>query len=129
AIVNLTDLFATLVDLVGNGAGLPDGAGPDSISFLPAMLNDSAADLRPSTITANHQGILAIRSGDWKWIEGTLPPGFEDYRGIPDPRPDEALPQLYNLLDDPEETRDLSDRHPDVVERLQRELSTIRGSD
>ena len=36
-LVNLTDVFATIVDLVGDGTGLPDGAGRDSVSFLPAV--------------------------------------------------------------------------------------------
>lgn len=126
ALVNLTDVFATIVDLVGNGTGLPDGAGPDSVSFLPAVQANAARvkALRTSSVTANVNGIIAIRSGDWKWIEGALPEGFQGKSPT-----DEVGPQLYNLRNDPEETRDISRQYPDVVERLRQELKVIRASD
>ena len=126
ALVNLTDVFATIVDLVGNGTGLPDGAGPDSVSFLPAVQANAARvkSLRTSSVTANVNGIIAIRSGDWKWIEGALPEGFQGKSPT-----DEVGPQLYNLRNDPEETRDISRQYPDVVERLRQELKVIRASD
>lgn len=124
ALVNLTDIFATVADLVGGGAVLPPGAGPDSISFLSALRADGAASQRNSTVTANVNGIVAIRSGDWKWIEGVLPAGFQG-----DSPADESRPQLYNLHDDPGETRNVSRQHPDIVERLQMELEAIRASE
>ncbi len=124
ALVNLTDIFATVADLVGGGAALPAGAGPDSVSFLPSLRASSAASLRTSTVTANVNGIVAIRSGDWKWIEGVLPEGFEGNSPA-----DESKPQLYNLRDDPGETRNVSRQHPDVVERLREELGAIRQAD
>ncbi len=125
ALVNLTDVFATIVDLVGDGDKLPDGAGPDSVSFLPAIRMDRVQGkaLRTNSVTANVNGILAIRSGDWKWIEGILPEGFQGVSAA-----DETRPQLYNLRDDPEETRDVSLQNPDIVERLRQELKAVRES-
>lgn len=125
ALVNLTDIFATVVDLVGNGDKLPNGAGPDSVSFLSAVQTGEAQGqgLRTSSVTANVNGIIAIRSGDWKWIEGSLPDGFQG-----ESPKDETRPQLYNLSSDPEETRDVSQQNPSVVERLRQELHAIRQS-
>lgn len=124
ALVNLTDIFATIVDLVGDGAELPDGVGPDSVSFLTAVqINPPRGkSLRTSSVTANVNGILAIHSGDWKWIEGRLPAGFQGESPA-----DEAKPHLYNLRDTPGETNDVSQQHPDVVARLRQELNAIKG--
>jgi arylsulfatase A len=126
ALVNLTDVFATIVDLVAYGDELPEGAGPDSVSFLPAIQKDrgQGKTIRTSSVTANVNGILAIRSGDWKFIEGVLPEGFQGVSPA-----DESLPQLYNLGDDPEETREVRLQNPDIVERLRQELNAIRESD
>jgi len=124
ALVNLTDIFATVADLVGGGAALPAGAGPDSVSFLPSLRAGGTASARTSTVTANVNGIVAIRSGDWKWIEGVLPVGFQG-----DSPADESKPQLYNLRDDPGETADVRKGHPDIVERLRQELENIRAAD
>jgi arylsulfatase A-like enzyme len=125
ALVNLTDIFATIADLVGEGAELAGDVGPDSVSFLPALQvdGDEGRGLRTSSVTANVNGIIAIRSGEWKWIEGALPDGFQ---GVPPA--DEAKPQLYNLRDDPGETTDVSRQYPDIVERLRQELKAIRES-
>jgi arylsulfatase A len=121
ALVNLTDIFATIVDLLGHGDELPDVTGPDSVSFLPAVRQGKA--LRTNNVTANVNGILAIRSGDWKWIEGVLPPRFQGTSPA-----DESGSQLYNLRDDPEETMDESLQYPEIVEQLRQELKVIRES-
>jgi arylsulfatase A len=128
-LVNLTDIFATLVDLVGNDTALPYWVAPDSISFLPVILSDDtqAKPLRTSTVTANHAGVLAIRSGDWKWVE-RLPDGFDKMRGIAAPGGDQTLPQLYNLRESIEEKTDVSSDYPQIVEQLRQELEAIRES-
>ena len=125
ALVNLTDIFASIADLVDGGGNLPEGAGPDSISFLPLLRPGSGGNRVPrsNSVTANVNGIVAIRSGDWKWIEGVLPAGFQGTFST-----EEARSQLYNLRDDPAETRNLSRQRPEVVERLRRELQAIRES-
>jgi arylsulfatase A-like enzyme len=123
ALVNLTDIFATIADLVGDGSELPHGVGPDSVSFLPAIQAQGRGS-RTSSVTASVNGTIAIRSGDWKWIEGVPSTGFQGVLPA-----DETRPQLYNLRDSPGETEEVSDRHPAIVEQLQRELAAIRESD
>ncbi len=96
-----TDLLATAAAVLGRT--LPEGAGPDSVSMLPALLDPKlAAPIREATIHVSQSAAdRAIRMGPWKLIffrNGTQ--------------------HLYNLDDDLAETTDLADKRPDVVERL-----------
>jgi arylsulfatase A-like enzyme len=54
----------------------------------------------------------AVRDGDWKLIH------FYETDGV----------ELYNLRDDPGETRNLSARHPKLAVRLRRQLDAWRKS-
>jgi arylsulfatase A len=125
ALVNLTDIFATIAGLVEGGAELPDDFAPDSVSFLSEVQISKTKDkpLRTSSVTADVNGIIAIRSGDWKWIEGALSSKILDIVPI-----DGVKPQLYNLRDDPREKREVSRQYPGIVERLRQELKAIRES-
>ncbi|RPI28023.1 MAG: arylsulfatase [Acidobacteria bacterium] len=113
----LTDLMATCAGLVGEK--LPPGAGEDSFNVLPALLGQNySAPLREATVHQSMDGSLAIRQGRWK-LE--MCPGSG---GWSDPKPGgeetKKLPplQLYDLTNDPAETRNLCDAHPEVVRKL-----------
>ena len=102
----LTDLLATAADITGTT--VPDNAGEDSVSFLPALKGQkSDKPLREATVHHSVNGSFAIRKGPWKLI---LCPGSG---GWSEPRPNIAykkkLPviQLYNLDDDPAESKNL----------------------
>ena len=113
--VCLTDLMATCADILG--ARLPDNAGEDSASILPALTGKGGA---PHEAVVHHSinGMFAIRQGRWK-LELCAGSG-----GWGEPRDDQAagkgLPniQLYDLDADPAETKNLKAEHPDVVARL-----------
>ena len=60
---------------------------------------------RPTTV---------IRSGRWKLILGNGSGGRQAPRGQPFARPY----QLFDLSNDPAETHNVAEQHPDVVERL-----------
>lgn len=115
-----TDLMATLADVID--AELPDDAGPDSFSFLPVLLGTQPEDrpVRNSLVIGG-----SIRSGPWKWIEGREPASFARPGSGTVPAKDEAPGQLYNLTEDPRETRNLAAEKPDVVARLKAELDRI----
>ena len=67
ALVALTDTIATFAELLGRE--LPDGAGPDSFSFLGALLDrDSAQPARRSLVHNSYRGGFGIRQGDWKLL-------------------------------------------------------------
>ncbi len=118
ALVSQTDLLATCAELVG--ATLPADAGEDSVSML-ALLGADAGRGRDSLIVASVNGSLAIRRGDWKLC------ACPDSGGWSDPRPGQApegLPpfQLFDLRNDPGETRNLATERPDKLEELGRLL-------
>ena len=111
----LTDLMATVAEILG--AKLPDAAGEDSVSILPALLGRDAAPLREAVVHHSINGSFSIRQGPWK-LE--LCPGSG---GWSKPKPDEdttALPaiQLYDLSKDINEQTNVQAEHPEVVERL-----------
>ncbi len=79
--------------------------------------------MRGSIITHSAEGNFAIRQGPWKYIEGQPAVPMER---VPAARRDEMKPQLYNLVDDPGEQKNLLDQYPEVVGRMKDLLSTSR---
>lgn len=128
-LVELTDLLATVADIVG--VDLPSGAGPDSRSIVPALL-ESAPDkpLREFSVHHSISGVFAIRQGPWKLVpdhRGSA--GFSQPRQL-DPATEGGPPgQLYNLASDPSESRNVYAEHPEVVARLTGLLKTIQDKD
>ncbi len=103
--VGFQDLLPTLAEL----AGVEPWGALDGVSLAP-VLEDPAAELaeRPLYFESNRR--QALRLGRWK-LHRTLRQGDEDGEY------EERL-ELYDLLEDPEESEDLTARHPQVVERL-----------
>lgn len=120
-LVGLVDVLASCADLLG--ARLPDNAGEDSVSFLPALLGTARGPLREALVHHSINGSFAIRQGRWKLA---LCP---DSGGWSAPRPGTAqarhLPpvQLYDLAADVGERTNLQGRHPEVVARLRQLLA------
>jgi arylsulfatase A len=121
ATVCLTDVFATLAEIVG--ADLPEDAAEDSISLLPLLRGEGDTYERPPVVHHSVAGMFAIRDGRWKLVAGNGSGGRERPRGEPFGRPY----RLYDLEADPSETRDLRDAHPDVARRLEEELEQLRA--
>ena len=115
--ISLADLLATAAAIVGEKLPAAGKGAEDSYSILPAIRGEKiSAPLRPDIIVHSSDGVFAIRKGQWKWIEG-IP--VEDIKpGARKARAEEYHPQLYNLKDDPAETKDVSAAHPDVVKEL-----------
>lgn len=115
-LVSLVDLLRTCSDIVGHP--LPDNAGEDSVSFLPALLGKAQTPLREALVHHSVNGKFSIRQGPWK-LE--LCPGSG---GWSDPRDPQAVAQglpeiqLYNLESDLGERKNLQAEQPDVVKRL-----------
>lgn len=119
-----TDMLATVADLIG--ANLPDGAGEDSFSILPALLStQDDRPLRPATVNLSSRGLLSIRQGPWKLIAGLGSGGFSQPNRVK-PKPGGPQGQLYNLDEDPGETNNLWNEHPDVVKRLMDSLDRYK---
>jgi arylsulfatase A-like enzyme len=111
-----TDLLATMADLLGER--LPDDAGEDSVSLLPALLGRDRAPLREAVVHHSINGAFAIRQGAWKLA---LAPGSGGWGKPGDAEARRAgLPavQLYDLARDLGETRNLEAEQPAVVASL-----------
>ena len=111
----LTDLLATFSDLLDKP--LPQQAGEDSISMLPA-LHGKAMCPRPP-IVYHSSTAFAMRSGKWKIVFG---------QGENRVKPSPGRGYLFNLESDPEESKDLWDVQPQRVEELTRQFETILGA-
>jgi arylsulfatase A-like enzyme len=118
-----TDVMATLAEITGTK--LPDDAGPDSISFLPALLGAKPenASMRNSLVIGK-----SIRSGPWKYIEGHESNLFMRQDSGTFPAKDEPPGQLYNLVDDLGESRNLANERAEIVIKLQAELARIQSA-
>jgi arylsulfatase A-like enzyme len=111
-VVCLTDLMATCAGIVG--AKLPYNAGEDSYDILPAMLGQKLSkQIREAVVHHSSWGSFGIRQGEWKLLM---------VRGVGDgpPSSDTSLPpgQLYNIVEDFGETKNVYHKYPDVVKRL-----------
>ena len=118
ALVVLTDLYATVAEVAGTEAR--GSSGQDSISLVPVLRRESES-ARDIAVHHSARGMFAIRKGDWKLIEGRGSGGFTAPRSI-----DGAGGQLYNLADDPRETKNLYGERPEIVAELGELLKSIR---
>ena len=117
ALVSQVDLVASLAALVGS----PDrvATARDSQDHLAALLGQNPVG-RESLI--EHAGGLAVRRGKWKFIPASNGPGKNVATNIE--LGNDKAPQLYDLDADPGEARNVADAHPEIVERLRKELES-----
>ena len=122
ASICLTDFFATAASLAGGET--PQGAAPDSVSFLPAL---EGASWRRGVPVIHHSsaGMFAIRSGPMKLVAGNGSGGREAPRGKPFDKPY----QLFNLADDISERKNLIDDQPQIAAELEAQLTEIREAE
>lgn len=114
AIVGQVDFIASFAAMTGRK--LKHDEAPDSIDVLPALLGDFRTG-RDHII--EHAGRLALRHGDWKYIEP--PAAKKDAKQTP-------KPQLFHLGDDLGETADVADKYPDRAKQLAEILRKLKSS-
>lgn len=121
ATVCLTDLFATLAEIVGQSVDA--ATAEDSESMLSAWTGDAAWRRETPVIHHSVAGMFAVRDGRWKLIAGNGSGGREQPTGKPYAQPY----QLFDLRQDPAETRDVAAEYPEEVARLSRVLEQIQA--
>ena len=121
----LTNLAATVQQVLG---GEPVTAARDSYSILPVLLQQAdTVPGQPAIVHHSSMGHFAVRQGDWKLIEKPGSGGFSEPAQY-QPAMGEPIGQLYNLADDPQESRNLYDQFPSKVSQLKTVLEVIRGA-
>ncbi len=116
----VVDLPATLAALVDRP--LLDDACPDSFALLPVLLGEEGARGRDHLVEQGRG--LALRVGDWKYLEH------------PNAKPVKSLTyekgpgqyELFDLANDPAETTNLIEDHPERAERMKARLQEIRDA-
>ena len=123
ATVSLTDLYATLAEILGEE---PDsGVATDSVSVLPLLRGE--ADTRGALVVHHSRyGMFALRDGRWKLVFGNGDGGPHGaWAGEPFGRP---WP-LFDLEQDPGEASNVATAHPEVVARMEVALQRIRAAE
>jgi arylsulfatase A-like enzyme len=131
-VICLTDVLATMAGIIK--APLPEGNAEDSFDVGPSWFGDTthATPRKAVVLQAEAAAEYAVREGPWKMIERLKPPPFQTSGKDIEKRiierrkhwPDHN--ELYNLADDPAETKDVSAEHLDVVTRLMKVLQNAR---
>jgi len=116
-LVSAIDLFPTLAHACGLEINMPVTAQRlDGVNVWKALAADANGPGREHLLYWHGHGQpTAIRRGPWKLY-------FAAGKGDPDVS---AGPVLYNLKDDPGETVDLSEKHPDKVTQLHQQAKAL----
>jgi len=118
-LICLGDFMATCAQITG--VTLPENAGEDSISFLPALRGEGdRGDPKPRDAIVHHSanGNFAVRQGPWKLCLCAGSGGWGDPREPAAAKQNLPTLQLYDLARDLAETTNVAAAHPEIVERL-----------
>jgi arylsulfatase A-like enzyme len=121
ALFSQVDLYASLANLAG--IAIENGQAPDSKNALPVLLNKSKQH-REFLVEQSLHSTLSLIVGDWKYIEPSIKPKVNKDTNTElgnDPKP-----QLYNLADDPGETKNLAELYPVKAAEIKLLLDNIK---
>jgi arylsulfatase A-like enzyme len=123
ALFSQIDLYASLASLTG--VAVTPGQAPDSRNNLKVLLNQSNRS-REFLVEQSVNSTLSLIKGQWKYIEPSKGPKRNketntELGNLPEP-------QLYNLADDPGETKNLASARPDKVNEMKKMLEAIGGA-
>jgi arylsulfatase A-like enzyme len=120
ALVSQVDFPASFAALTGQRFDATTA--PDSENLLPALLGESP---RGRETLVEHAGSLALRHGEWKWIEKGK--GARRIASTNTELGNDPDGQLYHLADDLGETKNLASQYPEKVRELAGKLEAIRA--
>lgn len=129
-VICLTDLPATVAGVFG--VSLKPGQAEDSFDVRAAFIGGDGKPVRDHVVLQDARATYAIRMGDWKLVERVNPPPVTarnrnvEQRIANARKRDPKHDELFNLAEDPSETKDVSAAHPDVVAKLRAALIAAR---
>lgn len=110
-IINAMDVYATSITM--GGGKVPTDRVVDGKNVVPYIKGDTTEiknDI-PFFYYGINNKLMAVRLGEWKLHESTYSQTGVDYFG-------KKVPLLFNINTDPSEKYDLSDKNPEIVEKL-----------
>lgn len=113
--ISLVDFYATFSELTNQN--IKENVAEDSFSFMKILLGKQINETRNHIVYLSSSGNLAIKKGDWKYIEGigsggfTYPSRLETVKNGP-------TGQLYNMKEDVLECNNLFLEKPEIVDTL-----------
>jgi arylsulfatase A-like enzyme len=119
AVVSQVDLLASLAALAGQAYATNQA--PDSRNLLPALLGKSTTGREE---VVEHARMLALRRGDWKYIEPSQGPAFSPQTKTELGADPGGL--LFNLSLDPGETNNLAKTEGRALQEMAARLEQIR---
>lgn len=123
ALFSQIDLYASLAALTGTA--VDKGEAPDSWNQLPVLLNKSNSS-RNYLVEQSLNSTLSLIVGDWKYIEPSKGPRIN--KDTNTELGNLAEPQLYQLKNDPGETKNLTTEYPGKVIEMKKLLETIKNN-
>ena len=121
ALVCQIDFLVSLAALTGQELAKDDA--PDSFNLLPVLLGEAKAG-RDHLVEQG--GGIALRRGQWKYIEPGQGPKFQAATNTETGR--DTADQLYDLASDLGERINLAQKNPEKVASMREQLKTIRES-
>jgi arylsulfatase A-like enzyme len=146
-LIGNVDMLATLA--AATGQKLDQDQQADSVNMLPALVGDPIKPIRDHMILAPNKGThLSVRKGKWMYIPRQGSGGFggrnvgsHTFAGpaaasfvgsinsdIHNGKIKQGAPpaQLYDLENDPNQTKNIYRKHPEIVEQMQALLNRYR---
>ena len=124
----LVDIMATIADITGSE--IKPGNAEDSYSFLPVIVGNSTANYeREPVVHHSNRNYLAIRKGHWVYIDAPSgdmneePVWFSEQLGV---KIHDDEYELFNLSDDPKQTRNVYEVFPGISNELKDNLERIK---
>ncbi len=105
----LTDVLPTLASIVEYK--LDNRETPDGMNLFSALMGEKE-NKRESVVVQSSNNVFGLRQKNWKFIE--LPQ-----------REGESYYELYNLLQDPSETKNLAEEKPEILKKMKADLDEI----
>jgi arylsulfatase A len=131
-VICLTDVLATLASIFH--VSLPKGNAEDSFDASRAFTEEKpGSPVRDHVILQSAGAVYDIRVGDWKLVERANAPEFDSVRNKR--KTEQAAKrkktaamhdELYNLQDDPAETKNVIAAHEKMAAKLKEQLITGR---
>ncbi len=118
--IHAVDWYPTLIKLAG--APIEQTLQPDGLDIWPVLTQNAKSPHDAILLVGNKPGVAAIRMGDWKLLISPSDKVAEEQTGA---EVNSGMMELYNLLEDIAETKNLSEAEPGRVMKMRLRLDDM----